>query len=85
MNNAYVSDKERTKNDRLTDIAVRVTDRYRTKRICTVYETDKTFNEGSKNAFTGHVTDKANIVRYWPHTFTMRYTPVIVSAIVLIF
>ena len=41
--------------------------------------------EGSKNAFTGHVTHKADIVRYWPHAFTMRYTPVIVSAIVLIF
>ena len=26
MNNAYVSDKEQTKNDQLTDIAVRVTD-----------------------------------------------------------
>ena len=26
MNNAYVSDKERTKNDQLTDIAVRITD-----------------------------------------------------------
>ena len=47
-------------------------------------KTDKTFIERSENAFTGHVTDKADIVRYWPHTFTMRYTPVIVSAIVFI-